>query len=144
MRRQADVTSKIMSAVRSRNTRPEMMLRSGLHRRGLRYTLHDGRFAGHPDLAFPGRRVAVFVDGDFWHGKGFRARGFRSLEAQFAHWRNSEWWLNKIQSNIARDKRQSRQLRRNGWRVVRVSESKILQDLEGSIRLVERALRARD
>ena len=132
-----------MSAVRSRDTVPEVMLRSALHRRGLRYRLHDRRLAGTPDLAFPTKKVAVFVDGDFWHGKGFRARGFRSLEEQFAHWSNSEWWLAKIRRNVNRDRRQSRHLRRAGWQVVRISESKIRRDIDGCVKLIEGALGTR-
>src|SRR5260370_1632672 len=104
-----------MAAVRSHDTRPEVTLRSALHRRGFRYRLHDRRFAGTPDLAFPSRRVAVFVDGDFWHGKGYRARGFRSLEEQFSHWRNSEWWLRKNQNNVKRRRRQALQLKNQEW-----------------------------
>src|SRR5437762_11927058 len=102
-RRRPEVTSRIMAAVHATNTRPELTLRRALHAAGLRYRVHYRTVAGRPDVVFPARKVAVFVDGDFWHGRSYRARGFRSLEEQFARWNNPEWWLAKIRANVARD-----------------------------------------
>ena len=128
-RRDPAVTSRIMSAVRSKDTVPEMLLRRELHRRGLRYRVHDRRLPGRPDLSFARARLAVFVDGDFWHGGGWRERGFQSLEAQFAAHRDPEKWAAKIRRNMERDAEVNAELADLGWRVVRVWESSIRADL---------------
>jgi DNA mismatch endonuclease, patch repair protein len=137
--RDPEVTSRILSAVRGSDTRPELALRRALHAQGLRYRLHVKSLAGRPDIAFPRRRVVVFVDGDYWHGRGWRERGYKSLEHQFAHWHRGDWWLAKIRTNVARDRRQTRSLRRDGWIVIRLSDSSIKTSLD---RCVERVIAA--
>lgn len=122
-------TSRIMATVRSKDTQPELLLRSELHRRGLRYRVHDRRLPGRPDLTFPRARVAVFIDGDFWHGGGWRERGFDSFEEQFARHRDPEKWILKIRRNVERDERVNMELGAAGWRVVRVLESKVRADV---------------
>lgn len=124
------VTSRIMSAVRSKNTQPELMLRRELHRRGLRYRLHVD-LPGRPDVVFPRGRLAVFVDGDFWHGHGWRERGFVSFEEQFANHRDPEKWRAKIRRNMERDLQVTVDLEQVGWEVVRILESQIRDDLTG-------------
>jgi DNA mismatch endonuclease (patch repair protein) len=134
------VTSRIMSAVRSRDTKPEMMLRSELHRRGLRFRKNSAALAGKPDIVFPTPRVAVFVDGDFFHGHSWRARGFSSFGDQFNH-RNAEFWRAKIERNVARDRKVNQSLRRDSWTVIRVWESDVLRDLASVADRVERRVR---
>ena len=131
------VTSRILASVRSSGTKPELALRRALRRRGARFQINYSLAVGRPDIAFPRRRVAIFVDGDFWHGRGWRERGFRSLEDQFRHWNRGPWWFEKISGNVARDRRVTRSLRRQGWRVIRFSESELLARLD---RCVERVL----
>ena len=94
------VTSRIMAAVKGRDTVPEIRLRRELHRRGLRYRLRS-KLPGKPDLVFSRARVAVFVDGDMWHGRGWRERGFSSMEEQFAGHRNPDFWIAKIRRNVS-------------------------------------------
>ncbi len=72
------------------------------------------------------KRLAVFVDGDFWHGNAWRLRGLPSIEAQFPT--NTEWWTAKIRRNVERDREVTEQLEASGWRVVRVWESDVLRD----------------
>ena len=129
MTRDPAVTSKIMAAVRSKDTEPEWLLRRELHRRGLRYRLHDRRLPGCPDLVFMRARAAVFVDGDFWHGHGWKERGFASWEEQFAGHRDPTKWRAKIARNIERDREVDRLLAELGWRVLRVLESAIRSDV---------------
>jgi DNA mismatch endonuclease, patch repair protein len=129
-----------MRAVRTRDTAPELALAAALRRHGLRFRRHYG-LVGTPDIAFPRRRVAIFVHGDYWHGNSWRARGFASLEDQFARWRNGAWWLRKVSANVRRDERQRRQLRRAGWRALRIWESDIERDVERCARRVLRAVR---
>ena len=130
-----------MGAVASTNTRPELALRRALHRVGLRYRLHHAALPGRPDVVFPRQRVAVFVDGDYWHGRSWRGRGFTSLEAQFARWNNSAWWLAKIQGNIRRDRRQTQALKRQGWTVLRFRDTSIEKDLPGCVKRTLRAVK---
>ena len=115
------------------------MLRRELHRRGRRYTLRSA-LPGRPDVVFPGQKVAVFVDGDMWHGQGWRERGFAAMEEQFAHHRNPEFWIRKIRRNMQRDQEVNSQLLRLGWRVVRVLESDLRRDLAVAADRVEDTL----
>lgn len=125
-----------MAAVKDRDTVPELRLRSELHHRGLRYRLRS-KLPGKPDLVFSRARVAVFVDGDMWHGRGWRERGFSSMEEQFANHRNPDFWIAKIRRNVARDEEVNQQLRALGWTVVRVLESEIRLDVTSAADRVE-------
>ncbi|CAB4735165.1 unannotated protein [freshwater metagenome] len=115
-----------MSSVRSTGTRPELILRRELFRRGLRYRVRS-KLIGRPDVVFPGARVACFVDGDRWHGNGWRIRGFDSFEDEFAH-RNSDFWKQKIIRNMARDVEVTDSLQSDGWLVIRVWASDVEAD----------------
>jgi DNA mismatch endonuclease (patch repair protein) len=100
--------SAVMRAVRSKNTRPEMILRRLLHARGYRYRLHRKDLPGSPDLAFPGRSKAIFVHGCFWHGHDCK-RGARQPRE------NADYWVAKIVRNRARDEQAQAALRSLGW-----------------------------
>ena len=104
----------------------ELALRRELHARGLRYRLHARDIIGRPDVVVRKYRIAVFVDGDFWHGNAWKLRGLPSLEALFPT--RTEWWVSKIRRNIARDREVTDTLRESGWNVIRVWESEILDD----------------
>lgn len=126
MTRDPQVTSRIMAAVKNTGTRPEMVLRRELHRRGLRYRV-TSKLVGKPDLVFAGARIACFVDGDRWHGNGWKLRGYASFEDEFKH-ANSEFWRTKISRNMDRDREVTQRLTDDGWFVVRVWESDIQRD----------------
>jgi len=98
-----------MRAVKQKNTRPEILLRTALFAAGARYRLHDKKLPGTPDIVFPGKKLAVFVHGCFWHGHDCRAG--RSPATR------KEYWLPKIGANRARDARKIADLERLGWRV---------------------------
>lgn len=136
------ITSRIMSRVRSRDTVPELLLRRALHRRGLRYRLH-AELPGTPDIVFPRQKVAVFVDGDMWHGEGWRERGFRSMEEQFSNHRNPEFWIAKIRKNVQHDQDVNHALVGLGWAVHRVRESEVRGDLVSVVDEVEALVRRR-
>jgi DNA mismatch endonuclease (patch repair protein) len=123
-RREPSVTSRIMAAVRCRDTRAEVLLRSRLWAAGARYRKHCGELIGCPDIAFPGARVVVFVDGDFWHGNAWRIRGLPSLDALFPT--RTEWWVSKIRRNMERDKEVTARLTEEGWLVLRFWESDVM------------------
>lgn len=117
------LASEIKKKNRSRDTKAELLLRRELWRRGLRYRLHDARLPGKPDIIFVKARVAVFVDGDFWHGRNWPSR-----KAKLARGANAPYWLAKIEANIKRDRRRTRELQRMGWTVLRVWETDVLAD----------------
>jgi len=110
--------SRIMRAVRSVNTRPEMTVRRLLHAMGYRYRLHRRDLPGAPDIVFPGRRKLIFVHGCFWHGHDC-ARGARAPAA------NADYWRSKIARNVARDADHLAALRLAGWDVLIVWECQL-------------------
>jgi DNA mismatch endonuclease, patch repair protein len=125
---------RVMASIRKADTRPELTLRSALWRAGVRGWRCNVRLvAGTPDLVFSRWNVAVFCDGVWWHGHPeYLPRG-----------RRGAYWDAKIASNVARDKRVNRMLRRNGWTVVRVWDVDVLANPSGAVKRVVAALRAR-
>jgi DNA mismatch endonuclease (patch repair protein) len=135
------VTSAMMSRVRAKGSKAEILLRRAVWARGRRYRLHDRGLTGKPDLVFKGRRFAVFVDSDWWHGRILVEQGEAALRA---HLRTSrqDWWVEKLRRNVERDKEVSESLRQAGWRVLRIWESEILSDPEAAAARVIAALDA--
>ena len=125
--------SRIMRRVKSRDTGPEVLLRKALWSRGLRYRLCDSSLPGKPDIVFRGRRVAIFVDGDFWHGNQWRRRRCSSLEAQFQHTDSKGYWIRKIRRNIKRDRENTARLMSMGWAVLRFWECDLGENLRGCV-----------
>jgi DNA mismatch endonuclease (patch repair protein) len=119
-----------MSRIRGKNTEPEFLLRSAVWKRGLRYRLHASTPVGRPDLVFPGRQVAVFIDGCFWHGCPDHYVRPRSRD---------EFWGAKLRENVDRDRRQTLALEALGWRVVRVWEHEVFEQL---VEVTDRTVRA--
>lgn len=111
--------SKMMSGIRSKNSKAEVSLRASLHALGLRFRLHRRDLPGRPDIVMPRHRAVILVHGCFWHRHGCR------LSATPAS--NQEFWQAKFEANITRDARQCQELRRAGWRVAIVWECAIRQ-----------------
>jgi DNA mismatch endonuclease (patch repair protein) len=107
--------SKIMSSIRGRNTRPELVVRSYLHSRGLRFRIHQRNLPGRPDIVLPRFKVAIFVNGCFWH----QHPGCRFAVMPKS---NRRFWNTKLKGNRLRDVRNVRRLRRAGWRVSSIWE----------------------
>jgi DNA mismatch endonuclease (patch repair protein) len=118
-----------MQAVKGRDTTPERIVRSILHRLGCRFALHRADLPGKPDIVMPSRRAVVFVHGCFWHGHGC-ARGRRRPVT------NAPYWRAKIQRNRNRDRRTIAGLGRAGWRVLIVWECETRKPVELGQRLV--------
>lgn len=123
--------SALMSKVRSSDTRPEWILRSGLHRMGFRYSLRNRRLPGKPDLVFPKYRAVVFVHGCYWHHHRLGKCRRSSLPAS-----NREFWRVKFATNRRRDRSNAAKLRRQGWRVMAVWECQLLDDTIASVERV--------
>lgn len=119
----SDAQSRAKRANPSRDTRPELLLRRELWKRGARYRLHRRDLVGKPDIAFIGAHVAVFCDGDFWHGKGWP-----DAEQRLARGSNAGYWRAKIAYNRERDQQVTGELMSQGWCVLRFWESEIRTD----------------
>ena len=109
-----ETRSRMMAAVKGKNTKPELAIRSALHRRGFRFRLHRKDLPGKPDLVFTRRNALIFVHGCFWHGHDCHL--FRWPKSREAFWRD------KIGKNIERDKRQYQALTETDWRIGTVRE----------------------
>lgn len=142
--RTPEMTSHIMATIKNKDGKAERALRSRLFRAGLRYRVHVSALIGRPDIVFTRRKIAVFVDGDFWHGNAWKTRGLASFEEQFHFRSRPEFWERKIRGNMARDERVTTKLTERGWRVIRIWESDILKDVAACARLVEAAVREWD
>jgi DNA mismatch endonuclease (patch repair protein) len=110
----ASKRSKMMAGIKGKNTKPELIIRSLLHREGFRYRLHAKNLPGKPDLVFPKYRAVIFVHGCFWHGHN----------CHLFKWPKSrpEFWREKIEGNQKRDSASFTQLMENGWRICTIWE----------------------
>jgi DNA mismatch endonuclease (patch repair protein) len=115
---QASATGRANS--RKADTRCELLLRQTLWAAGYRYRKNTPNLPGRPDVVFPGPRVAVFVDGDFWHGRDWESRRRKLLAGS-----NPDYWVAKIERNIERDRETTSRLESMGWTVLRIWESEI-------------------
>ncbi|KXK41087.1 MAG: DNA mismatch endonuclease Vsr, partial [Chlorobi bacterium OLB5] len=102
-----------MSRIRSKNTKPELIVRSWLHKQGYRFRLHDKTLPGKPDIVLKKYKTVIFVHGCFWHGH-------KNCRYYVVPKTRTKWWLDKINGNIARDKKAQRELKKLGWRVVNI------------------------
>lgn len=109
-----------MAAVKSKNTSLERAVFSALRKRKIHFQRHYKKAPGSPDIAFPTKKIAVFIDGDFWHGYRYPVWK-RTIKSSF--------WRNKIEKNRKRDKRNFRKLRAKGWVVIRIWEHDVKNDL---------------
>jgi DNA (cytosine-5)-methyltransferase 1 len=142
MARSPKFTSEIMRRVRSTSTPAEVRLRLALWHRGLRYRIAPSHLPGKPDIVLPSRRVAVFVDGDYWHGNQWQRRGLASLEQQFSASKpeTRAYWLRKIRRNMQRDADVASKLLSAGWLVLRFWESDVDQHLNRCVECVMEAV----
>ena len=122
----ADVHSKAtrsynMSRIKGKDTKPEMLVRRFLHAQGFRYRLHVKDLPGKPDIVLPKYKTVIFVHGCFWHGH-------EGCKYYVVPKTKTEWWLNKINGNIANDKKTIRALKKQGWKAINVWECELKKD----------------
>ncbi len=127
--------SRAKSRNRGKDTKAELLLREALWALGVRYRLHAAGLPGKPDIVFPRQKIAVFVDGDFWHG-----RNWPVLEEQLRRRANPDYWVAKIAYNRNRDNEQTEALRGQGWTVVRLWETEVRKDPRAAVEKVLAAL----
>lgn len=126
------VRSKMMREIRGRDTLPELLVRRGLHRRGLRHRLGGRGLPGRPDLVYPGIGAALFVHGCFWH----RHEGCRYATTPVTR---AQFWQEKFEANVERDRRAEAELKALGWRVLVVWECELRREEVRELRLDELA-----
>ena len=119
----ADVHSKEtrsynMSRIRSKNTKPEMLVRKFLHKNGFRYRLHVKGLPGKPDIVLPKYKTVIFIHGCFWHGH-------EGCKYYVVPKTRTEWWLNKIGTNIANDTNAESLLKASGWNIIKIWECQL-------------------
>jgi DNA mismatch endonuclease (patch repair protein) len=112
------------------------LLSSALWKLGLRFRKNVGTLPGKPDVVFARQRVIVFCDGDFWHGKNWVSR---RMKLRYGH--NAKYWVAKIKTNIARDRKNNRILRKKGWTVLRLWESDILKNTDKVAQSIKKIVR---
>lgn len=118
-----------MSKIHLKNGKAETLLAKYLWHNGYRYRLNDKKLPGSPDIAILRYHIAVFVDGEFWHGENWETRKAKLK-------RNREYWIEKIEENMARDKRVDQQLRDLGWIPLHFWEKKVFKDVEGCAKTI--------
>jgi DNA mismatch endonuclease (patch repair protein) len=124
--------SYIMSQIKSKNTKPEILVRKFLHAHGLRFRLHDPTLPGKPDLVFPKLKTVIFVHGCFWHG--------HSKHCNISHIPKTrkDYWILKIQKNVDRAKKQEKELKKLGYTVIVIWECQLKSD---SKKVMEKTLK---
>lgn len=125
-----ETTSKVMSANKGKDTKPELLLRKALWHNNIRgYRLHWKKAPGRPDITFPGKKIAIFVNGCFWHRCPICKPSFPKS--------NVEFWTDKFNKNVARDKKKTDDLINLGWSVLTIWECEIKKDLNGQINRIK-------
>ncbi|HKC36899.1 MAG TPA: very short patch repair endonuclease [Chitinophagaceae bacterium] len=121
--------SAIMKRIKSTQTIPEKLLRKELKNQEYKFSIYSKSLLGNPDIIFKKEKVVVFVDGEFWHGYNWKQKRER-IKA------NRKYWIPKIERNIIRDKKVNKELKKQGWKVIRIWEHQLKKDLEKCVRRV--------
>lgn len=132
--KKAMTRSENMSRIKSKDTSIEMLLRKALWAKGLRYRLHSKTVFGKPDIIFIGKKVAIFCDSEFWHGKNY-------IEGKYTIKTNSSYWNTKLERNISRDKEVNQILAAQGWTILRFWAKDINKNLPDVVNQVMSALK---
>lgn len=127
--------SKNMRHIRSKDTEIELILRKALWREGIRYRKNYDKLPGKPDIAITKYKIAIFCDGEFFHGKDWD-----QLQVKLKNSNNSEYWLKKIQRNITRDYEVEQAIRAQGWVVLRFWGKDIKKDVSMCVKAIQEAI----
>ena len=126
---------KNMSHIRSKDTKIELLLRKELWKRGYRYRKHYKALPGNPDIVFTKYRIAIFCDGEFFHGKDWEI-----LKPRLEKSNNSDYWVNKISRNRQRDDEINKRLLFEGWTVIRFWGKDIKNNLDECVKVIEETI----
>jgi DNA mismatch endonuclease (patch repair protein) len=122
-----------MRKIKSNNTKPELKLRKALWNVGIRYRIKNKDIFGKPDIAIRKYKLAVFVDGEFWHGYNWKEKRTKIKS-------NRDYWIQKIEGNMERDEKVNKKLRENDWTVLRYWQKEIKNDLDKCVSEIETAI----
>ena len=125
---------RCMQAIRSKDTKPEVRLRSALRKAKIKFKGNVNTIVGKPDFVITNKKVVVFVDGEFWHGYEWKKKK-RTIR------KNKKYWVAKIERNICRDKKYNLQLRKTGWKVVRFWQHQIERDTDKCIAKIKKMVK---
>jgi DNA mismatch endonuclease, patch repair protein len=125
--------SKLMSKIKGKDTIPEKSLRKALWNIGIRYRKTNKGIIGNPDIVIKKYKLTIFVDGEFWHGYKWTYKK-QKIKA------NRDYWIKKIEGNMARDKRVNLDLKKNGWTVLRFWEKEIKDDLDKCVLRIKKSI----
>jgi DNA mismatch endonuclease (patch repair protein) len=130
-----EIRSKIMKAIKSKDTKEEILLAKALWHKGHRYRKNNKSVLGTPDLTFKKYKVAIFVDGEFFHGFNWKDKKEKIKS-------NREYWIPKIERNMQRDMEVNQYLIKNGWKVIRFWSSFVKQNLDDCIQIIENEIQS--
>ena len=135
---------KNMRHIKSKDTKPELILRKTLWGKGYRYRKYYKKLPGKPDVVLTKYKICVFVDSEFFHGKnfdsGYKSAKYQSLKEQLTDSDNSSYWLSKIQCNMARDRDIDAELKSMGWEVLRFWSKEVINNTEECLNEIEKAI----
>ncbi len=134
MKKTQEQISYNMKHVKNKDSEIEILLRRELWRRGLRYRKNTNKVFGHPDIAFMGKKIAVFCDSEFWHGYNWNEKQ-REIKS------NRDFWIKKIERNMKRDTEVNTELENEGWIVLRFWGKEIKKNTAGCADIIEKAVR---
>lgn len=136
--------SKNMRRIKSKNTKPEILLRKALWKKGYRYRINYKKLPGKPDIVLTKYKICVFIDSEFFHGKdfesGYHSSKFDSLKEQLEAGDHAAYWLPKILKNMERDRMVEAELKGMGWTVLRFWSKEVLKDSDQCIRNIEETI----
>lgn len=131
----SEKSHKNMSRIKAKDTSIEVTLRSALWKKGYRYRKNCSKLPGRPDIAITRYKIAIFCDSEFFHGKDWDV-----LKPKLERGKNPDYWVNKIQRNIERDKEKDQQLLFLGWTVIHFWGKDILKNTDECVRVIEEAI----
>jgi DNA mismatch endonuclease (patch repair protein) len=126
--------SDLMRKIRSDKTAPEILLQKALRKEKIKFKKNCVNVIGKPDIALIDRKIAIFVDGEFWHGYRWKQKKKKIKD-------NRDYWIPKIERNIARDKKNNRKLRESGWQVIRFWQQQLIKDIPKCIQKIKKNLK---
>lgn len=129
-----EIRSYNMSRIRSKDTKPEMLVRKFLHKNGFRYRLHVKNLPGKPDIVLPKYKTAIFIHGCFWHGH-------EGCKYYVIPKTRTEWWLNKIGNNITNDTNSEILMKEAGWNIIKIWECELKKNtIEATLQTLKNSL----
>lgn len=125
---------KNMQRIRNKDTKPEVMLRKALWHKGIRYRKNYKGLVGNPDVVLTRQKIAIFVDGDFWHARGHKKHPGEQVAS------NKEFWQKKLTRNVERDQEVTDELTEQGWLVLRFWENDVKTNISAVIEEIQQYL----